>query len=90
MRMVRSFGGSMDYWQECAMYRQHAVDCGVDLTGAVTVPCDSRAAGCIIKVPPLHPETMDELVPEGFSLTAEQCETLRNECGIDYLIVQAV
>ena len=80
----------MDYWQECALFRQHAIDCGIDLTCAAVVPCDSRADGYIVKIPPLHPETLEEMAPEGFRLTGEQCDTLRRECGIDYLIVQSI
>jgi len=72
-----------------AMFRQHALDCGINLTGSAAVPCDARADGCIITIPPLHPETLEEMVPEGFRLTGEQCETLRRETGIDYLIVQS-
>ena len=77
------------YWVECAVFRQHALDCGVDLTGAAVVPCDSRAHGCIIKVPPIHPETLEEMVPEGFALTGADCDYLKETTGIDYLIVMA-
>lgn len=88
--MVRRYWRKkMNYWQECALFRQHAIDCGVDLTGCAVVPCDYRADGCIVMVPPIHPETLEEMVPEGFRLTGDQCETLRRATGIDYLIVMA-
>lgn len=77
------------YWQECATYRQHAVDCGIDMTGKVTVPCDLRSSGTIVVVPPIHPETREELLPVKTVLTAEDLIRLKKYYGVDYVVVEA-
>ena len=68
------------------VYNLHARDCGIDMCGREAVPVRA-AAHRIAAVPVIHPETREEIIPEGFKVTAKGVAVLI-EAGCDYVICE--
>jgi hypothetical protein len=69
------------------VYHDHAIACGVDMTGKCALPLDQ----CLNRwtaAEVLHPETQDPIVVVGWWIledTIDECKA----AGVDYLIVEA-
>mgnify|MGYP000119601310 CR=1 FL=1 len=71
-----------------AAYRQHAVDCGLDMTGCDAIELDHEycAAGMVVAHTICDPEHQDYLVRPGTVLTRRMIEWLMS-FGVDYVTV---
>jgi hypothetical protein len=76
----------MATFAENAQYRQHALDCGLDMTSKTCVGVDMEAVGCVLAVGHLHPEDLSEIFSIEEIITPEIVQTAKS-IGLDYFIV---
>lgn len=69
-----------------ATFRQHAIDCGVDLTGCSVVPTND-SADCTVARPVVDPETQMHLLAPGQVILPADIRLL-NSYGVDYVICE--
>lgn len=79
----------MSDWIENSTFHQHAVDCGVDMTGSAAVGIDGDAIGCTLSHTMLHPVSGEIVLEAGTALELRHIERLQ-QCGFDYVPVEAI
>lgn len=66
-------------------YNDHAVKCGINMTGKIAVPLDD-SNGHLIMVDLIDPETRDAVTHAGTTMDVQLIEVCKSY-GIDYVIV---
>ena len=69
----------------CLDFNQHAMDCGINLTGKVAVPIED-SAGRLVMIDLIHPVTRDVALHAGTTMDTQLIEVCQS-FGIDYVVV---
>ena len=67
------------------LYFQHALDCGINMTGKVAIPLGD-SAGRLVMIDIIDPETRDVVIHAGTTLDTQLIEVCQSY-GVDYAIV---
>ena len=66
-------------------FTQHAIDCGINMTGKLAIPLD-ESVGRLVMVDIVHPETRETIIPSGVTMDTQLID-ICTSCGVDYVIV---
>ena len=66
-------------------FTQHAIDCGINMTGKLAVPLD-ESVGRLLMIDVIDPVTRDVIIPSGVTLDIQLIDVCESY-GIDYVVV---
>jgi len=64
---------------------QHAIDCGINMTGKLAIPLD-ESVGRLVMIDIVHPETRETIIPSGVTMDTQLIDICVS-CGVDYVII---
>ena len=66
-------------------FTQHAIDCGINMTGKLAIPLED-SAGRLVMIDIINPETRDVVIHAGTTMDIQLIEVCQSY-GVDYVIV---
>lgn len=66
-------------------YFQHALNCGINMTGKLALPV-SESAGSLVMVDVINPVTLETVIPSGCTMDVQLIDVAES-LGVDYVVV---